>query len=199
VDENRKLKKKIADLESKLHKLEKNSIYDSLTSLKTRAYFEDDSKVYLSAINATDGKRKEKFGFKSLSFLFCDIDNFKNINDTYGHPAGDAVLADVAQAIAQSVREGDTVARWGGEEIVVSLLGANEADAKLKAEDIRGKIEELSFVSVPGLKVTISIGVATNFPDSNYDSILKNADLALYEAKRTGKNKVVAFSQLNNK
>lgn len=197
MDENQKLKEQINSLESHIHDLEKDLIHDSLTSLKTRAFFEEETKIYLSAIsNANLGKRRDWFGFKNLSFLFFDIDHFKNVNDQYGHEVGDNVLKEVASVIMKSVREGDTVARWGGEEIVASLLGANESDAREKAESIRRKIEKLTFDSISDLKLTISIGVASNFSGATYQTLLKNADLALYKAKGTGRNKVAAFSEI---
>lgn len=197
MENNKDLLKRVYDLESHISNLEKDLIHDSLTSLKTRSFFEEESKVYLSAISDLNlGKRREWFGFKNISFLFFDLDNFKNINDTYGHDTGDSVLQVVSKTITKSVREGDTVARWGGEEIVASLLGANESDAKEKAESIRRKIESLTFDTVPDLKITISIGVANSLPGATYETILKNADLALYRAKGTGRNKVVAFSEL---
>lgn len=197
MEDNQKLKEEISDLKNQIHDLEKDLIHDSLTSLKTRSFFEEETKIYLSAIvKNNEGKRKDWFGFKNLSFLFFDIDYFKNVNDTYGHEVGDKVLREVGHVIVKSVREGDTVARWGGEEIVVSLLGANESDAKEKAESIRRKIESLTFDTVPDLKITISIGVANSLPGATYETILKNADLALYRAKGTGRNKTVAFSEL---
>ncbi len=191
------LQKKIESLEKQVHELEKDLIHDNLTSLKTRSFFEEELNTYLSAIANVDlGKRREWFGFKNLSVLFFDIDHFKQINDTYGHAMGDTVLRDVAKTISEDLREGDTVARWGGEEVVACLLGADETDAKRKAESIRKKIEKLIFDSNPDLKVTISIGVSSNFPKARAEDLVKNADLALYKAKRTGRNKVVAFSEL---
>ncbi len=192
------LKAKIAELENQVHELEKDLIHDSLTGLKTRAFFEEETNTYLATISKAveGGPRKNWFGFRNLSILFFDIDHFKKINDTYGHDVGDMVLKKVANKINKNVREGDTVARWGGEEMVASLLGANEEDAKDKAERIRKKIEQLEFEGKPDLKVTISIGIAKNFENSTAKDLLKNADLALYEAKRSGRNKVVAFSQL---
>jgi diguanylate cyclase (GGDEF)-like protein len=197
MDETEKLKEEVASLNKQIHDLEKDLIHDSLTSLKTRRFFEEETDTYLSAIaNVDDGKtRKEWFGFKNISILYFDIDHFKKINDTYGHEVGDRVLQDVSGVISRSVREGDTVARWGGEEIVASLLGADEKDAKKKAEDIRKSIKELNF-DEPELKVTISVGVSINYPGARCKDLLKNADLALYQAKRGGRNQVVAFSEL---
>lgn len=197
MDEKEELIKKIEVLENQVHELEKDLIHDSLTALKTRAFFEEETNIYLSAVaNLEAGKRREWFGFKNISFLFFDIDHFKKINDTYGHAIGDEVLREVAGEILRNVRGGDTVARWGGEEMVASVLGANESDAKNKAEDIRQKIEAMSFVPAPDLKVTISIGVASNAKGETCSSLIEKADKALYKAKETGRNKVVAFSEL---
>ncbi len=197
MDDTKQLKDQIAELKDQIHDLEKDLIHDKLTGLRTRAFFEEELHVYLSAItNVKEGKRKNWFGFKTLSILFFDIDYFKNVNDTYGHDVGDSVLRKVAETISHSVREGDTVSRWGGEEIVASLLGASEQDAKEKAESIRAKVEKLSFPDYPDLKITISIGISSNTPATTLSILMKNADLALYNAKRTGRNKVVAFSEI---
>src|SRR5687767_13355791 len=118
--------KRISELESQVHGLERDLIHDPLTGLKTRAFFEEELAVYLAVITQNEhGKRKEWFGFKNISIIFFDIDHFKKVNDTYGHDSGDAVLRQVAKTIQASLRTGDTPARWGGEEIIASLLGAN--------------------------------------------------------------------------
>ncbi len=197
LQDKEKLLKRISELESQVHDLEKDLIHDNLTQLKTRAFFEEEANVYLDAIGAVnEGKRKEWFGFKNLSFLFFDIDYFKKINDTYGHQVGDIVLRDVASCIAESLREGDTASRWGGEEMVVSLLGANEKDALNKAEEIRKSISNLTFDSAPDLSVSVSIGVASAEKGVSLEDLIKRADKALYKAKESGRNRVVAFSQL---
>jgi diguanylate cyclase (GGDEF)-like protein len=197
MDEKNELLKKVADLEAQVMNLEKDLIHDHLTGLKTRLFLTEESNVYLSAIsNVTTTKRKEWFGLKNISFLFIDIDYFKKINDTYGHAVGDTVLKKVSEVIIKNVREGDTVARWGGEEIVVMLLGANEVDAKLKAEEIRKKIEKLRFELNVNLKVTASIGVASAFGGMLCDELVGRADKALYKAKELGRNRVVSYSEL---
>lgn len=195
--EKEALLKHIGILEAEMRNLEKDLIHDSLTALKTRAFFEEEAITYLSAISAaSEGKRREWFGFKNLSFLFFDIDNFKKINDTYGHAAGDTVLRDVAQMIVENLREGDTVARWGGEEMVASLLGANEEDAKNKGEQIRKRVESFVFETLPELHVTLSVGVANAQGSITCQELVNRADKALYYAKETGRNKVVAYSEL---
>ncbi len=191
------LKKRVSELEAEVKELEKDLLHDSLTGLKTRTFFEEEVSVYLSQIaSLKEGKRRDWFGFKNLSILFFDIDHFKKVNDNNGHSIGDLVLKKVAETITKSLRVGDTIARYGGEEIVASLLGANESDAKSKAEEVRKNIESLVFENNSDLKVTISVGVATNFPGADCESLLKRADKALYKAKEGGRNKVVAYSEL---
>lgn len=190
------------ELEATINDLEKNLIHDKLTGLKTRAFFEDEARVYFDiAVNASDrGTRRNKwFGFTNVSFIFFDIDHFKNINDTYGHLAGDEILQAVAQAIKISVREGDTAARWGGEEIAVTLVGATERDARNKAEDIRRQIESIIFGKYPDLRVTISAGIATAEQGTTIEDVLERADEALYRAKGSGRNRVVAYSEISGK
>lgn len=197
MDETQKLKDQISNLESQIVELERDLIHDNLTKLKTRAFFEEESKVYLSAItNLSKEKRQNWFGFRNLSILFFDVDHFKKVNDTYGHDIGDEVLKKVAETIVNSLRDGDTVARWGGEEMVASLLGASDEDAKIKAESIRDEISRLTFEHDHDFRITISIGIASNSKTNELEEIIKNADTALYKAKETGRNKVVVYSEI---
>jgi two-component system, cell cycle response regulator len=186
--------KRIIELETQIHDLERDIIHDKLTGLKTRSFFEDEVGVYLQVTTQNEqGKRKEWFGFRNISFIFFDIDHFKNVNDTYGHVVGDTVLRKVAETIQSSLRAGDTLARWGGEEIIASLLGASEQDAVMKAEEIREKVEKLTFPEAENLKVTISSGVASSEKNLALSELVKHADQALYTAKNSGRNKVVAY------
>ncbi len=190
--------KRIAELETQVHNLERDLIHDSLTGLKTRAFFEEELEIYLASVATNDhGKRKEWFGFKNISVIFFDIDHFKNINDTYGHDVGDIVLKKVTETIQKNLRTGDTLARWGGEELVVSLLGADEKDAFSKAEEIRKKVENIVFPNRSDLKVTISSGVASLGKNMFLLELIKRADQALYTAKNSGRNKVVAYGNGN--
>ncbi len=194
---NKELLEKIAELESKVHSLENELIHDKLTSAKTRGYFEEKSKEYLDfAGKVRGGKRRDWAGFRDISFLFFDIDHFKKINDTYGHDVGDKVLKEFASVVKNSLRVGDIFARWGGEEFVVILLGSNEMDSKVKADEIRKKVEDMTFDNPSELKITVSIGVAEFDGDIAFENLIKNADNALYKAKDTGRNKVVVFSEI---
>lgn len=186
--------KHIAELETRVHDLERDLIHDPLMGIKTRAFFEEELGVYLASLATSDhGKRKEWFGFRNISIIFFDIDYFKNVNDTYGHAVGDIVLQKVAQTIQSNLRTGDTLARWGGEEMIASLLGASEEDALAKAEEIREKVGALTFPEVSGLHITISSGVVSSEKNLSLPELIKHADQALYSAKNSGRNKVVAY------
>jgi diguanylate cyclase (GGDEF)-like protein len=198
--EDSDLKKRIAELEEEVTLLMQDLIHDKLTGLKTRKFFEDEARIYFDiAVNAADRgtRRKQWFGFNNVSFIFFDVDHFKSVNDTYGHEAGDMVLKAVAETIKTSVREGDTAARWGGEEIAVTLVGATERDAWNKAEDIRRQIDNIKFGKFPDLHITISAGVATAIPGTSFEDTLGKADKALYHAKDTGRDKTVMYSEIS--
>ncbi len=187
--------KKIAELEAEVLSLEKNLIHDHLTGLKTRKFFEEEASTFLDIVDRPeDTRRKQWFGFRNVSIILFDIDYFKKVNDTYGHDIGDEVLKLISKTIAGSLREGDTASRWGGEELMVLLLGATENDAIKKAEEIRELISNLSF-SVPGLRVTISSGVVSSEEGVGLSELIKRADEALYKAKENGRNRVEAYSK----
>lgn len=134
-----------------------------------------------------------------LSLLMMDIDGFKNVNDTYGHLAGDRVLQEVSRIITGSVRLSDIVSRYGGEEFTMILPEADTSKAREIAERIRKKIEKFKMSVQPGrdIYITVSIGVST-YPRDGKSSreLLNNADHALYAAKLQGKNKVVDFEDI---
>jgi len=128
-----------------------------------------------------------------------DIDHFKNVNDTFGHNVGDKVLKKVSKIMADKVREGEIVARFGGEEFIVCLCRADTEGAISAAERMRKSVENSDFSedSSNPLKVTISVGIAM-FPQkglNNADDIIKAADEALYHAKEAGRNKAIVYSE----
>jgi len=127
---------------------------------------------------------------KPLSLLLLDIDHFKRVNDTHGHPAGDAVLRGVAQVVKKQARETDFVARYGGEEIALVLPETDAGGASVIAERIRNAVERARHLTDTGpLQVTLSIGVST-WPASDPETLLEDADKALYRAKQAGRNRV---------
>ncbi|MHB9149318.1 MAG: GGDEF domain-containing protein [Thermoleophilia bacterium] len=131
-----------------------------------------------------------------VSLLIADLDHFKEVNDTYGHMAGDGVLVSVAQCIRETLRPHDVACRMGGEEFAVILPGATRDEAAAVADRIRGAVAESMAPGFPS--VTVSLGVAA-FPDdaATVDLLVKRADDAMYVAKRAGRDAVALwpFSQ----
>ncbi|MBI5548606.1 MAG: sensor domain-containing diguanylate cyclase [Deltaproteobacteria bacterium] len=135
---------------------------------------------------------------KKLSLILTDIDHFKSVNDTYGHPTGDQVLKGVSRILRKTARDTDLVARYGGEEFCVLMPETDLAGAKVIAERIRKEIEAATFDTELGpLKVTISLGVAT-FPDacSAKQELIDKADQCLYFAKHHGRNRSVTVPEM---
>jgi diguanylate cyclase (GGDEF)-like protein/PAS domain S-box-containing protein len=125
-------------------------------------------------------------------WLMLDVDHFKRVNDTHGHESGDAVLRALAANLQESAREGEVVARLGGEEFVLLMPSVTEEAAALVAERLRGRVEALK-VATGGttVRVTASIGVALQGQEEDWSEALRRADAALYAAKRSGRNRVV--------
>ncbi|MGB3209155.1 MAG: diguanylate cyclase [Desulforhopalus sp.] len=130
-----------------------------------------------------------------LSCLMIDIDNFKNINDTYGHDCGDIVLKQLSKLLEEKARSYDIVSRWGGEEFLIICARSGPTDSSQLAERLRRTVEEhtVSLSDEVGTRVTISVGIATWSPDlQNEDELIKEADTLLYLAKKNGRNRVEA-------
>lgn len=209
--ENRELRQKINQLEeiirwqeSRIRELEKETMTDHLTGLKTRRYFEHELLKIITTIESeqnrgTRERRKGSIGFDTFSILFCDIDNFKRINDTYGHKIGDEILRDISQIIQSGIRDLDIACRFGGEEIVVAFLGAEEEAAMKKAEELRRLVEEeirnKYQTNYPDLRASLSIGVAVFQPGLDFEEIIQRADQAMYAAKESGKNRVMSYQE----
>ncbi len=164
---------------------------DYLTGLKTRGYFEQQLELEI--------KRSER---KKTHFalLMIDIDYFKQLNDRYGHHAGDQVLRDVSSILMKEMREVDTIARYGGEEFVIILPETGGPGARLVAERLRRGVEQAKFFAgSPNAveRLTISIGVAIFEQDAQFKrELIENADAALYAAKNRGRNQIVLYSEL---
>lgn len=159
---------------------------DELTGLSVFRYFELKLKSQL---------RQAVFSGEELSLAIFDIDHFKSTNDTYGHEAGNEVLKKVALIIAKNSRSTDTACRFGPEEFTVILPSANLKGAAKYAESIRKNIEEAIFeCSGKAIKVTISAGISSvsSLKEITASNLLDEADKALYQAKNTGRNKVVS-------
>ncbi len=164
---------------------------DPLTGLSTRLRFNEDIEALWPKIE----RRTE-----SYCAMMCDVDFFKQYNDTYGHLAGDVVLKRVATALDANRRAGDQLYRMGGEEFLVILHGCEARDALARAEHYRAAVEELNILHSGShlKKVTLSIGTSCLGPErsASLQVWLGEADVAMYEAKAAGRNAVVAGQQL---
>ena len=172
--------------------LDERSRTDGLTGLSRRGPFEERLREEVA--------RAKSFR-TTFSILMIDIDHFKRFNDTYGHQVGDEVLRTVSQLIKQGLYETDLIARYGGEEFVCLLPRSQPAGLKIKADQIRQRVESHPFViGLETLQVTISIGIA-HFPQDGHtpESIMEAADRALYAAKDGGRNCVMEASSVRPK
>ncbi|TYL46574.1 diguanylate cyclase [Marinomonas sp. IMCC 4694] len=162
--------------------LEKRAYYDHLTGLANRGYFFQE---YEKALN------NAKKDATPLSIIMMDVDNFKRVNDGFGHKIGDVVLQKLAETCRSIVREGDMVARVGGEEFAILVPLTEQKDALKIAEQLRHEIERCSVLSAENQPVnfTVSMGVCSRGDtDNSVDELLNKADKALYRAKAAGKN-----------
>jgi diguanylate cyclase len=186
------LSSQVSELKNELQKAKQRSETDGLTGALNRGAFD--------AVITDLVSRREVSG-KSFSLLMLDLDDFKGINDTYGHLTGDRVLVAFAQKCKGMLRGDDTIARYGGEEFTVILPGASLRNSVKKAKQIcqaiagtRYAIDETA--SGNYLSVTVSVGVSTLRKGDTAADVIKRADGALYHAKNTGKNKVASEKQV---
>jgi diguanylate cyclase len=158
-------------------------VHDALTGLANRVLF--DRVLERELLRSAD-----RGG--SVGVLMLDLDHFKRVNDTYGHPVGDIVLRQLADVLRDTLRRADLAARVGGEEFAVVLPMQGHVQPQVAAEKIRTAVEHAVFgePSDP-LRLTISIGCATALPGERGEVLLKRADVALYRAKSEGRNRVV--------
>jgi diguanylate cyclase (GGDEF)-like protein len=189
---------RIKHLQEKLReaqkKLEEQSITDALTALRNRRFFDERL--------AEEMKRAQRYG-DYLSLIMIDLDHFKQVNDRYGHPAGDLVLRDAGALIRHSIRDPDICARYGGEEFAVILPKTHMSGALAVAERIWRELGKKEYVlpptrggaPQPAIHVTASLGIAF-YPSKDITSgelLLRYADQALYEAKRAGRNTICLY------
>ena len=175
------------ELTNALATIQDMATHDSLTGLPNRASLSDTLK------HAVNKARRNKEG---LAIFFIDLDNFKAINDTLGHPTGDQLLREIARRVRASIRDSDLVARLGGDEFVVMVETVSDRQIlQLLAAKILAAISELTQLEGHELKVTASIGISM-FPDDGGDvsTLLANADMAMYRAKALGRNRTSEYS-----
>ena len=168
------------------------SLHDSLTGLANRSFMNIELRK-----NFAVAQRKKR----PLSLLMLDLDHFKNFNDTYGHPAGDKLLADIAAIMNGMMRETDLTVRYGGEEFLIILPETDSTSALQIADRIRMTIMQTGFFIIEKQKpgyITVSLGVATFDPTVEMveeDGLIKMADEALYHAKNAGRNRVEVYGR----
>jgi len=165
------------------HRLDLLARFDTLTGLPNRA----------EVIGRLDSALEQpRSAGSDLGVLFCDVDQFKTINDTLGHAAGDVVLATLAARISECIRQGDTVGRMGGDEMVVLLPGVHSLDETARiAEKIRCRAAEPIPYDGTNIQATLSIGATVSTPGESANAVMARADEAMYQAKQAHRNTVV--------
>ncbi|KIM00176.1 Pole remodelling regulatory diguanylate cyclase [Paramagnetospirillum magnetotacticum MS-1] len=168
--------------------LRESSLSDPMTGLNNRRFLEE----YVDTLVANVHRRKS-----ALTVMMLDLDHFKMVNDTYGHDAGDAVLKALSKVLRQAVRASDMVIRFGGEEFLIVLVDTPCTEADQVAEKIRAMVEALTVqAGTVTIRKTISIGLSDFPTDSDtFWQAVKFADVALYQAKENGRNRVVRFNE----
>jgi diguanylate cyclase (GGDEF)-like protein len=171
-----------------LHAFREGAVTDALTGLYTRRYLDEVGDRIVSRSEAADGP--------SLAAIFLDIDHFKQVNDRYGHKAGDTVLRTVGRILKDSLRPNELAFRYGGEEIVI-LLHASEDNCRSIAERIRAAVNNQDFCCTKGeFNVTLSAGIAVGRNGESLYDLLQRADMCLYSAKEQGRDRTVTESEL---
>ena len=172
-----------SDIEAQYHAaLSRMAATDGLTGLSNRKR--------LDMVLADEIQRATRYA-RPLSLMMLDVDHFKRINDTHGHPAGDTLLCQLASLLQQRLRLSDEIGRYGGEEFCIILPETSFEAAVQIAESLRANIENHAFViEQQTLNVTVSIGIATFDTGMQHEDLYRASDQKLYEAKRAGRNRV---------
>jgi diguanylate cyclase (GGDEF)-like protein len=177
-----RVKKLQDELRRRNDELDAISRTDALTGLFNRRHLEEQLRVNVGA--------SERYGY-GIGLLLLDVDHFKQVNDTYGHPAGDDVLCELAARIVQGLRAGDIAGRWGGEEFLVILPHTDLAGTVQAGERIRSGIAAEPFVVAGTLREVTVSGGCTSQVGADGEALVRAADAGLYEAKASGRNRVV--------
>jgi diguanylate cyclase (GGDEF)-like protein len=169
---------------ARLHRIvERQALVDGLTGIANRRQCEDSL--------TTETAQAERLG-TPLTLVLADLDDFKAVNDVHGHAVGDDVLREFAEVLKATLRDSDLAGRWGGEEFLLLLPGADAEGGANLADRVRAGLAERSFLGRNGevVTVTCSFGVAQHDPGGTKRDLFAAADQALYRAKRAGKNRV---------
>jgi len=179
----------VSHIDKLIRSLEKTSTTDYLTGIDNRFAAEKRLKEDIARSNRGNNK---------MSLILLDLDDFKKINDQYGHDIGDFCLKHAVNIIKSHIRESDWMARWGGDEIMIMLFDSDELFASGVLERIIGVLDENSIPTTQGLiRLTISVGVSQFKQSYDMDTFFKKTDTALLEAKRRGKGQIVYVSKLD--
>jgi diguanylate cyclase (GGDEF)-like protein len=189
-DALRRLAESLKERDGMMAQLRRMALYDALTELPNRSLFEDRLETALKA------RTPERL----LAVLLLDIDEFKAVNDTFGHATGDAVLAAVGSRLRDVIREGDTAARMGGDEFVIALPDcADPGVAMSVAERVLAAMAEPFSLADQTLRIQVSIGVAmAGLGHRTTEDLVQSADIAMYAAKAAGKGRIVAFDAVRH-
>jgi len=164
----------------KIKNLNQLAMLDELTKIPNRRYTENVIKIKFN-----------EYSLNKINFalVFIDIDNFKHINDNYGHDVGDMVLKAISKTFSHNLRGDDVIGRWGGDEFVAAFSGIDEEGLKIVTEKLRMLVEN-TVVDIKNerLKVTISVGAALVTPEDDLSTLIKKSDTLLYKSKKNGKN-----------
>lgn len=181
------IERDLSERKSKEQQLYEKATIDDLTQLFNRHH------TYQLASQAIEKAQRYQ---TTLSAIMLDIDHFKEVNDTYGHPTGDKVLTKLSKLIKDQVRKADIVGRVGGEEFFILLPEVSVEEAHAMAERIRSSVERKSWRAT-GVEngITISLGV-TEYHNDNLESLIAKSDKSLYHAKKTGRNRVIKFNDI---
>jgi diguanylate cyclase (GGDEF)-like protein len=179
----------VSHIDKLIRSLEKTSITDYLTGIDNR--FAAEKRLKEDIARSSRGNNK-------MSLILLDLDDFKRINDQYGHDIGDFCLKHAVNILKTNVRESDWMARWGGDEIMIMLFDSDEVFASKVLERIILGLEENPIPTTQGLiKLTISVGVSQFKQSYDFESFFKKTDTALLEAKRRGKGQIVYSSKID--
>jgi diguanylate cyclase (GGDEF)-like protein len=174
------------EIKRRVRFLEKQAITDQLTGIFNRSYIENLTNTWLKQAYSKN---------ENVTCLVFDIDNFKSINDKYGHLFGDEIIKEVSSACSQILREDDLIGRYGGDEFIIILKGASLEDGRKKAEQILEAVRSLKiYKDGKHISITISIGVTNNLtvPAVHFNELFNAADMRLYKAKHNGRNQICA-------
>ncbi len=181
---NKAMKHKVDELYSMTNTLEQKAYKDNLTGINNRENFED-----IFSIEIANAKQNNL----PLSLIIFDVDHFKYVNDTYGHQAGDIILINLVNLIADNIKNGDVFARWGGEEFVILTPSTEITGASNLAENLRKLVQSHTFSYVEK-EITLSFGVAQFSSEDTKKTFFEKADVALFEAKKNGRNRVEIYN-----